>query len=512
MINIDSGNHKDAKDLIRGLMFNVLGMVVKISKVLFVYVVAKSYGVTALGQYFLAWSVIDISSKFGLWGLDKSLVRDIARFNSDRSPESNQRIFSTIYFNAGVALCLSLLVTGIVVVVSPWIATTIFKDSHLTSPIRFLSLAIPFVVLTNVFIATTKGLRLMQYEVLVRQGIEPLFLLVAAIMFIPLKLGAFGLAMAHVFASFVAAVSAFIIVLRKYHYLGWNPKPLERHVKMETLRYIYPIAAMDFLNLLVARTDILLVGALLNATSAGLYGIAVEVISVIKSARQGLEPIFSPIVSELFYSEQRGRLRRNYVLVTRWLMVGSFLPVVAIVMFPGQILAFFNVNSMQTSSALMVLAVAYGLNGVFSAAESLLVMTGKTLLNTILGAMMLILNFTVSYVLILKLGLVGAALGTLTSIAAVSIARLHQGYKQFRLLPFSLSLFWPIVSAGLTAAIIYLLKVAFQIDTAFETILAFVFMIFIYAVIYLLGATEPEEKRLISNMKRKIRKVSFAFK
>lgn len=500
--------HKDAKDLITGAMFNFLGMFVRVSKVLFVFVVAKFYGVTALGLYFLAWSVIDILSKFGLWGMDKSLVRDIARFNSDRSPQTNQRIFNTIYFNVKVALILSLLVTAILFFVSPWIATMIFKDTDLVKPIQFLSFAIPFVVLTQVLIATTKGLRLMQYEVLVRQGIEPLFLLIGAIALMPLRLGATGLALAHLMASFLAAVSSLIIVLRKYRYLGWHPKPLDKQIKMETLRYVYPIAAMDFLNLLVARTDIMLVGALLSSTWAGSYGIAVEIISNIKRVHQGLEPIFAPIVSELFYNGQGERLRRNYVLVTRWLMAGSFLPVAAMVIFPDQILTFFDVHSSQASAALMVLALAYGLLGMFSAAESLLVMTGRTLLNTILEAIMLAVNFTVGYFLIPELGLVGAALGTLTSFAVVSVARIYQSYKRLHLSPFSLSLFWPIGNLMVTATIFYLLNIWLKIDTNIKTIAVFGLMTLVYGAIFLMGPTEPEEKHLIASFKSKIRRIT----
>ena len=114
MTELTNHNHKDAKDLIKGLLFNILGMLTKLSKALFVIVVAKYYGVEALGLYFLAWSVVDISSKFGLWGMDRSLVRDIARFNTDRSPKTNQYILSVIYFSIRYALFSSVVVTAII--------------------------------------------------------------------------------------------------------------------------------------------------------------------------------------------------------------------------------------------------------------------------------------------------------------------------------------------------------------------------------------------------------------
>ena len=55
---IDSDTHKDTKDLVRGALINYLGMLAKVSKLLFVLVAARVYGVPELGLYFLAWAAI----------------------------------------------------------------------------------------------------------------------------------------------------------------------------------------------------------------------------------------------------------------------------------------------------------------------------------------------------------------------------------------------------------------------------------------------------------------------
>ncbi|MCZ6595818.1 MAG: oligosaccharide flippase family protein [Bacteroidetes bacterium] len=309
-----------------------------------------------------------------------------------------------------MAFSLSVLIASVLFIVSPYIAELIFHDANLTKPTRLLAVALPFVVLTHGFIATTKALRLMQYEAFIRHGMEPLILLIGTLALIPFKLGVNGLVVAHIFASFVTACSAFFVVYRKYRYLGWRKQPLAEDIKKETIRYTSPIASMDALNLVATRIDLMLVGGFLGATSAGVYGIAVEIISVIKRVRMGFEPIFAPIVSELFYHKQQERLQRNYDLVTRWIMAGSLLPVGAIVLFPKQILGFFKIESVEVVSALIVLALSYGLLGIFSAAENLLVMTGKTLLNTWLAAVMFVVNCVIGVLLIPKLGLLGASL------------------------------------------------------------------------------------------------------
>lgn len=501
-----AAKHKDAKDLAQGALINYLGMLAQVSKVVFMMVVAQIYGVTALGLYLLAWNGVDLASKFGLWGIDRSLIRDIARFNIDQTAKTRSKIFGILRFNIGMAIGLSLIATFVMFHLSETIALSVFKEAGLVTPLKILSLALPFVVLTHVFLATTKALRIMRYEVLIRKTFEPLILLVMTLALIPLNMGAVGLVLAHMVASIATTGVAGYVLFRKYQYLGWHREPLPKNFKKETLRYTSPIAAMDFLNLMVARIDVMLVGAFVSATAAGFYGIAVEIISVIKRVRQGFEPIFSPIVSELYYSKQKVRLKRNYVLVTRWLMAGSLLPVIAIVLFPAQLLVLFNEEATKAAGVLVVLAISHGLFGSFSAAESLLLMTGKSLVNTGLAAAMLAINVVASLLLLPAFGMLGVALGMLVAYTFVSTARVLQGYKLFQLHPFGHALLWPLVTATMTAASFYAMSRWWLINSLPETVAVLIVLAGTYATIYFLGAKEPEEKHLISRLKNKIRR------
>lgn len=499
-------NHKEAKDLARGAVVNFLGMVAKVSKVLFVFVAARYYGANALGLYFLAWSTIDIASKLGLIGMDRSIIRDVARYNVDNSEKTRARLFAILRFDITIAFCLSLLVAGLVMILSPAIAELVFKDANLIRPLKIMALALPLVVLSHAFIASTKALRIMRYDALIRGGLEPFILLIGTLALMPLKLGATGLVMAQVFASFVAAATALFVAYRTYRFLGWHWKPLSKKIRKETIRYTSPMAVMDFLDLLVFRMDIMLVGAFLTTTSAGFYGIIVEIISVIKRVRQGFEPIFAPIVSQLFYSKQKERLQRNYVLVTRWLIAGTMLPMTAIVLYPNQILSLFKVISSEAALALVVLALAHGIFGVFSASENLLLMTGRSWLNTLLIALKLLVNGSVAILLIPRLGMVGASLGMLSAFAFVSGVRIYHGYRRLDLNPFSYALLWPLTTAGLTMVLFFFVKNWLTATSVPITALILVMLSIFYVSIYFLGAMQPEERHLIVKLKDKLRR------
>jgi len=502
--NPSDSEHRDAKDLVQGALLNYLGMAAKVSKVLFLFVAARLYGPQDLGLYLLAWSVVDIASKFGLWGLDRSIIRDIARYRRNDSPEVRATLSGILKFNLGLAIGLSTAATLGTFFLAPVIALNIFHDLALLRPIRILAFALPFVVLTQMLIATTKAQRIMKYEVIVRQGLEPLTLLLFTVGFLPFKLGAVGLVSAHVGASIVAVFGAAFVAYRKYNHVGWTKQPLSQEIKRETLRYTSPMALMDFLTLMVARMDILLIGYFLNSSAAGVYGIAVEVISVIKRVRQGFEPIFAPIVSELHYHNKKEQLHRDYVVVTRWLMAGTLLPVLAMILFPQQILGMFSKQAAHAGNVLVVLALSHGIFGIFSAAESVLVMTGKTVTNTVLAAGMLLVNTILTIIFIPMWGLVGAAVGMLAAHIFVSVARVLWVYRNYDLNPFGSALLWPLFTGSVIFLIFFLARFLVHIDSLLATVATLLLLLLTYITLFFVGAAEPEEKHLLGLLKEKL--------
>ncbi len=501
----EQGVRKDTKDLVRGAAVNYLGTLAKASKFLFVLVAARVYGVNELGLYFLAWAAVDLSSKFGLWGMDRSMVRDITRYYVDDSAQTRSMVFAIIRFHVSLTLGLGLLVAAVLFGLAGPIATTVFQSPDLALPLRILALSIPFIVVTQTLIAATKALRIMRYDVLIRLTLEPLMMLLAVLALIPLDLGATGLVSAHLFGVAVGTAAALLATVRTYRGLGWHDTPLPREVKAEAIRFTSPMAVMDFVTQAATRLDIMLVGALVGAPAAGIYGIAVEIVSVIKRVRQGLEPIFAPIVSELFYSRQRARLTRSYVIVTRWLLTGALLPVLAMVLYPAPLLAIFSSEAMQAETTLVVLALAHGLYTALNASENLLVMSGKSFLNMVLGVAALLVCATACIPLIMTIGPVGAALGMLVTYAFISCVRVYSVYALYQLHPFGYSLLRPLANAVLVFVLFYTLDRFIEIDTLVRLVPALIMMTVLYLTLYFWGPKEPEEVDLLARLRTRLR-------
>ena len=501
---IDTDTHKDSKDLVRGALINYLGMLAKVSKLLFVLVAARVYGVPELGLYFLAWAAVDLTSKFGLWGVDRSLIRDIARYYVDQYEPTKARVFAIMRFNITLAVGLSILATTALFGLAPLIATWVFKDSSLSSVIRILAISIPFIVIGTTFLATTKALRIMRFEVLVRQLIEPLVMLLALLALIPLDLGASGMAVAHVIGCAVGAVVAVYFAVSTYRSLGWHHAPISKTEKVETIRFISPMAAMDFVYLMVTRMDVVLVGAIVNTAAAGYYGIAIEVVSLIKRVRQGFEPIVAPVVSQLFYGQKNVRLERSYTLVTRWLAAAALLPVIAMVLYPAQLLTIFSDQAVVGALALVFLAVAHGTHTILSTAESVLVMSGRPVLNMWLGLATLIFGVSLCVPLTMTFGPVGTAIGVMITFFCVNLSRVYIVYRLYGLHPFGTTLTWPLVNGAVVFTLFFIVNLYIQPESLVSLILLLALMVAFYVTLYFSGPKEPEEKHLLLSLKNKL--------
>ena len=206
-----------------------------------------------------------------------------------------------------------------------------------------LALAVPSLVLTQTLVVATKALRTIRHDFLIRQCLEPFVLLAGTLALLAFGGSARSLALAHLVASLAAVTAAAAAVRAAYRHLGWPPGAVrvgvDRALRREVVRYLSPFAVLTLFQALAARLDLLLVGVFGGAAAAGLYGIAVEIISVVKRGSQNFVPMFQPIAAELYYSGQLKRLRRSYVLVTRWIVTATLLPLVAVTIYATPLLA-----------------------------------------------------------------------------------------------------------------------------------------------------------------------------
>ncbi|MGM0574736.1 MAG: oligosaccharide flippase family protein [Myxococcota bacterium] len=486
----DDAEVRDAADLARGVLVNAFGTLVKASRALFVLFAAHFYGAEALGLYFLAMGAAEVTTKVARFGLDRSLVREATRGGDQPG--------GMLRYHVLLGLALSLVFGVGLALAAPFLARTVFDDPHLVDPIRLAAAGLPLIVVLEILLAGVRARRRMGPDALIRGAVEPFALLGFAVLLYAVRpADPLSLVASQVGAWGVAAVAAAVAVRRvvgRDAFRGRAPAPDRRRA---VIRFSLPLGAMDALNVLVSKTDLFLLGILMSGGAVGVYGLIVELISVVKRVWQAFEPITAPILAELHHVGDRRRLARHYGLATRWLLAGSLLPLLALTLFAPEALAIFDVSGREAEIALLVLASAHTILAALHASENLLVMAGHTGLNAALAFLVGAINVGVGLVLIPRLGLPGAAAATLVAYVVLSGSRVVAGRWYAGVHPFGRHLAWPLIAAAVTfAAFGAVLHFAAPVPLPWK-ILLLAAMIAAYATLLLLGATEPEECHLV---------------
>ncbi len=479
---------KDATDLARGVMVSVLGIVGKASRVLFLLFAAHFYGKTVLGLYFLSWSTAEVVAKISRFGLDRSLIREL----SSRGISPRSLVLFHVSLGAGLGIGVML---GLVALADP-IAVHVFNQPELAGLIRLASLTIPVLTILEVFLAAIRAFKIMRFDAYIRGGVEPFVLLGLAGALYPLGWGAETLILAQT-GAFVAAAVAAVIALRRVFKRNatHEHRQLHRADCGRIVKFSWPLAAVDTLTFLGYKTDLFLVGVFLQPAMVGVYGVVVELISLIKRARQAFEPILAPLTAQLVHANDRKRLVRSYGLATRWLLICTLPLVATFACFGREALLLFDVEGSAAWITLAVLALGHGLCSITYPAESLLVMSGRSRTMALIASISVLILAGSCFLLVPQLGIRGAAYAVASSYAFLGITLVLSVYYTVRVHPAGRNLILPILAAAGSTLPVAVLLYCVSWESAGRAVL-FVIMIGTYLGLLATGKLEPEERAI----------------
>jgi O-antigen/teichoic acid export membrane protein len=144
----------------------------------------------------------------------------------------------------------------------------------------------------------------------------------------------------------------------------------------------------------------------------------------------------SPMLSSAWHAGDRVRLARGLRLITRWVALGAAPLAFSLLSLRREALQLFGPSFAAAQLSLSILILSALINGVVGITPFVLLMSGRsrTFFVTNLGAALL--NVTLNFVLIPRLGIVGAAISALSSVSALQAAlaievRLLEGVHAF---------------------------------------------------------------------------------
>jgi O-antigen/teichoic acid export membrane protein len=173
-----------------------------------------------------------------------------------------------------------------------------------------------------------------------------------------------------------------------------------------------PLLVFNTLNVVIHRTDILLVGALLGAKEAGVYAVASRVATMIAFGLLAMNSWAAPLISELYARGDQAGLQRLARRAAQGIFVFTFPLALAVVFFGKQILQLFGSEFPEGHLSLAILAGGHLVNALVGPVGFLMTMTGAQKAASWILAVHAVLNIALNATLIPLFGIEGAAFAT----------------------------------------------------------------------------------------------------
>ena len=503
---------QDVRHAAVGAGTNFLAILAGLSEAAFHPLAAHLFGTAFYGIYRWGVSCVEPLLRLSPMGTDKGLLRHIASHRVSGETELVQRSLRTAFW---LTLVASLLLASLVFLFAGPLATLQGKPEVATA-IRFLAPSLPCSALILVLISATMAAKTMRYNLLVRGVVQPFSLLLLACLFGLLAPTLGGLCAAHVLAMALALALAFWSAARVFRAM-----PLARALwpaarasdtapgfapffHGEMVRFSVWIGISEFLNSILQRTDVILIGFFAGPETLGVYAGAEALSRIASNIRYAFDPVASPVLSEALRLNDMARLRYNLQLMTRWTTIITVPLLLAMIVFRHELLRFFPQAFAAAAPALVILLIGHLINGTLGLTGWVIAMAGRSRLVLLDNLVSASCNVVLCCLLIPRMGVVGAALSSACSVALLLTLLVVEVALLFHVHPFSRGFFKSLAAGAVVLLLAEFALGAAQLPMSVRLILRAVVILGGYGLILVALGLGVEEHELVRKFWRKL--------
>jgi O-antigen/teichoic acid export membrane protein len=367
------------------------------------------------GLFSLGLIIVSFVATFASLGLNDGLIRYIPYY---LGKNEKSKIKYTVLLTIKILSFTGIIFGIITFLLSNYLSLLIVHDSSLTIYLQIMSISIPFLLLSNLFLSVLRSYeRTITYSFFVNifQNVLKLLLLLILIMI--------GLKDSSIPWSYTLSIAGLAIgsYFASMKLIGTLLKESKKITKSNELRnnllsYSWPLIFVGLLYGLFYWSDSLILGYLTDATQVGFYNVAITLVGLFGIAPDLFMQLFLPLISNKLSQNKKGLVKELSRQISKWIYLIN-LPILCIVLlFPGVIINFFfGSQFLIASKPLMILAGGAIFSGFISLFTGLLTSKGKTKLILVDFLCAALINIILDIVLITKYGMVGAAIATVTS-------------------------------------------------------------------------------------------------
>jgi len=393
-------------------------------------IIARYYGAKVMGLVALVMTIISISELFSTIGLSTAILRLIPEYKEKFSKNISLKLYKKIL---NIVLVSSIVVALFILGFSNIIAIDIFHKNELLPFLSLIAIVIIFDTIKQINISTIRALKIIKIYVLFE--------------FLP-KLFSLSLLLILTFLFYdknnpiyVALIIPILIFLLTVYYINTHilsnndNSNISYHDKLpsslDIVKLSLPMFLTSGLSLIIAQTDIVMIGIFKNTELVGIYNVSFSLAMLTNFILNSVNMMAAPKFAELYHANKMEELK--YVAQkSSKLMFFATLPIVIILLVFGKfILNIYGEVFTDGYLVLVFLIIGQFINAASGSVGYLLNMTGyqKEFRNIILIAA--IMNIVLNFILLPKYGINGAAFASLCSVAFWNIVSILYIKRKF---------------------------------------------------------------------------------
>ncbi|MEZ4449513.1 MAG: lipopolysaccharide biosynthesis protein [Nannocystaceae bacterium] len=400
----DDDIRRDSRDLQRGFVINLGGYVFKIAYAGLLVATIRLYGAERFGIFSVVQAAIYLATRTCTIGLDKGILWWV------NQPEARGRAWAGVRPVATIAWITSSIVAVILALaggpfIARWAGSEVAADQ-----VRWMAFGLVPMTLMEILIHAALGRRRLEAQVIVREGLASLTLVVAAVAYYYAGLAEQGLALAFLTSTLAGLCGAIWVFRRAYRGEAIRGEGRGLRPPPALLRYATPMWLSDVLTSLLLRMDVYLLAALSEPKTVGIYSACVQLGNSIRQVRRSFDPMVLAIVAEIGVTRDRRRLAAGLSQATVLVMAIQGLIFAFMVAFADWLLPFLGEGFAEATAAVLILCTFWLVDGVLGLHGIIVAGYGRTELSLVnvlatIGALSILMP-----ALVPSMGLEGAAL------------------------------------------------------------------------------------------------------
>lgn len=420
---------------------------------------ARLLTIDSFGVLMFGLSIIGITKKFGKLGSTTSFLKLIPKYIDNVYKQQK-----VITVGVTVTAIGALVTAGALFWYAPIINELSIGADQLPVVLRLLSFVMILEIFIDVCSSLLQSIKRPRLQVVIKDGIKPLFRNGSILLGLYFGSSIVGVTIALAIGFAVAFVISVLILLKTGDI--WMSTEISREDIFEYTKFSIPLTFQGSASILYKQIDILMIGLLLVSADVSLFKVATSATAYLILPLLALNQIFTPLSSELYEKGKYEDISILYHVVTRWALTLSLFPAAAVVIYRQEVLSIFGSEYVAASTLMVAFILREIIINATGPSGKLLVMMSRQ--NYAMGIQWVfgILNVILNYILILRMGVLGAAIATVTTTILANTSRVGMVWYLENIHPFRIKMVKPFISLGPAAIGMYIISMNYTELTA----------------------------------------------